>query len=364
MQETAALKTTPLASDHIRRNALMAPFAGWSMPIRYEGIIAETLYTRRAVSCFDICHMGEFLIKGDCKKSGLDHLVSARIDNLAVGSCRYSSLLNKSGGIIDDLIIYRKAADSWMIVVNAGTIEKDAAHFIHHLSKDSSFSNLSETTGKIDLQGPLARDIIKTIAPKAAQLDYYTFIETDWLGEKTIISRTGYTGELGYEIYFPIGKISLTWEMLLKDNRVKPAGLGARDILRLEMGYSLYGQDIDETVTPLEAGLVKFIDFDKDFIGRPALPKPDKAASGRTRLFVSSQSRRSPRHNQKITLGDQEIGIITSGTFSPHLDLGIGMGFANAPLKIGTPIRIGEENSAFDAIVTDKPFVKKTSLKN
>jgi aminomethyltransferase len=273
MITTPPLKNTPLYSDHVQRGALMSPFAGWNMPIQYEGIIAETLHTRKAVSCFDICHMGEFLIKGDPKSSGLDHLVTARIDNLAIGSCRYSSMLNDKGGVIDDLVIYRKAKDLWWVVVNAGTIEKDATHIKEHLSTNADFENLSEKTGKIDLQGPLARHVISALAPQASKLDYYTFLETEILGEKTIVSRTGYTGELGYEIYLSLDKILESWKMLLEDKRVKPAGLGARDILRLEMGYSLYGQDIDEQTTPLEAGLDKFIDFNKDFIGKAALLK-------------------------------------------------------------------------------------------
>jgi len=309
--------------------------------------------------------MGEFLVKGDYKKSGLDFLICGRMDNLAVGSCRYSSLLNESGGVIDDLIVYRKAPEEWMIVVNAATIEKDKKHFLSHLTKDAQFFDLSERFGKIDLQGPLARDIIRTIAPAACGLKYYTFIETNILGEKNIVSRTGYTGELGFEIYASLDKIVSVWQKLLRDERVKPAGLGARDVLRLEMGYSLYGQDIDEEITPLEAGLEKFIDFSKSFLGKKTLLKKNLSEFQRTRIFLKSLSRRSPRHNHRIYADNKECGFITSGTFSPHTESGIGMGFVDGRnLSLGAKIDVGTADLKIEAVITDKPFVKSTSLKD
>ena len=363
--QTTTLKTTPLFKDHVALGAKMAPFAGWNMPIQYEGILAETLHTRKAVSLFDICHMGEFLIKGHYKKSGLDYLVSGPIDHLKIGTCKYNSLLNEKGGVIDDLIVYRKDDDEWMIVVNAATIEKDKKHFRTHLTKDSKFLDLSQKIGKIDLQGPLAREIIRSLASGASSLDYYTFIETDVLGEKNIVSRTGYTGELGFEIYASMEKIKDIWKILLKDKRVKPAGLGARDILRLEMGYSLYGQDIDEEITPLEAGLEKFIDFQKDFMGKAALIRQKTSQEHLGRVFFKTLSRRSPRHNHKIYVPGEVRGTVTSGSFSPHLETGIGMGFVQKDIKlnIGIPIAVGDENLKIEAVITQRPFINKTSLK-
>jgi aminomethyltransferase len=354
------LKTTPLFDDHVRRGAQMAPFAGWNMPIQYAGIIAETQYTRQAVSCFDICHMGEFLLQGDLKRSGLDRIIASPLADLKINACRYGSMLNEAAGVIDDLLVYRKAQDLWMIVVNAATIEKDKEHFQKHLTKDAAFTDLSATLGKIDLQGPLARAIVEKISPDAGRLSYYTFIETDVLGEKNIISRTGYTGELGFEIYASLKHIPRVWQALLQDDRVKPAGLGSRDILRLEMGYSLYGQDIDETTTPKEAGLEKFIDFTKDFIGKDTLKNQ---TASRRRIFFKSLSRRSPRHGHGLFDKDRRIGDVTSGSFSPHLNAGIGMGFIRNG-STAADIRVGDERSAFDAVIADKPFIKKTSLKN
>jgi aminomethyltransferase len=363
METQTALKTTPLSESHVLLGAKMAPFAGWDMPIQYEGIIAETLHTRKAVSCFDICHMGEFLLKGDAQKSNLDAIVSGSVKDLAIGSCKYSSILNENGGVIDDLLIYRKGAEEWMIVVNAATIEKDRLHFQKHLSRDASFRDVSQDFGKIDLQGPLSREAIRAIAPGAVGLAYYTFREMPVLGKTNSVSRTGYTGELGYEIYASVSSIREVWAALLKDKRVKPAGLGSRDVLRLEMGYSLYGQDIDEKTTPLEAGLEKFIDFGKEFIGRDALLKQKKNGFKGNRIFLKSLSRRSPRHHHKIYAAGKETGVVTSGTFSPHLETGIGMGFGTTPFKTGQNISIGDENLKIDAVVTDKPFLKNTSLK-
>jgi aminomethyltransferase len=364
METLAGLKTTPLLQDHKTLHAKLGPFAGWEMPIQYEGILSETLYTRKAAACFDTCHMGEFFIKGNSQKSNLDAIVTARLKDLTTGSCRYASMLNKKGGIIDDLLVYRRTQEEWFLVVNAGNIEKDKKHFLENLSRDAEVIDLSGSLGKIDLQGPLAREVLRTIAPKACGLDYYTFTQADILGERNIISRTGYTGELGFEIYASSEKISSVWQALLSDKRAKPAGLGARDILRLEMAYSLYGQDIDEESTPLETGLEKFVDFDKDFIGKDALLKLRKSGLRYRRIFFQTLSRRSPRHNHKIFLKDSEIGLVTSGTFSPHLECGIGMGNSKMPLLVGQNISVGDENLKIDAVVTDRPFVKNTSLKN
>lgn len=362
MSETA-LKTTALLKEHAALGAKMAPFAGYDMPIQYEGIIAETLHTRKSASCFDTCHMGELLIQGDCKKSGLDSIVAGRIENLSVGFCRYSSILNENGGVIDDLLVYRRAQDAWLIVVNAACVEKDRTHFLRHLSGNAALCDLTGKLGKIDLQGPFSQDALRRIAPRAATLGYYAFTETEVFGEKIIVSRTGYTGELGFEIYAPPPITKLIWKSLLEDTRVKPAGLGARDILRLEMGYSLYGQDIDETTTPLEAGLGKFIDFDKEFIGKEALLKQKKNGFKRARVFFQTLTRRAPRHNHKIYSDDKAIGAVSSGTFSPHLEKGIGMGFAERNLAEGSRILIGDEVLKIEAELASKPFIAKTSLR-
>jgi len=361
--DAASLKKTPLHEAHKEHSARMAPFAGWNMPIQYTGILAEARHTRTAVSCFDICHMGEFLIEGEAATSGLERCVSAPLATLAVGGCRYTSILNDAGGVIDDLLVYRLGPASWMAVVNAARVENDKKFFSRHLPLEARFEDFSYHLGKIDIQGPQSRDVLVSFVPEAAELEYYTFKETRLWGAKTIVSRTGYTGELGFELYLPLKEIPKLWKELLRDPRVRPAGLGARDVLRLEMGYNLYGQDIDETTTPLEAGLAGSIDLSKEFAGQPALIKQKQEGIPRHRVFFASRSRRSPRHGHNIFMDGKRIGAVTSGTFSPHRNAGIGMGFTTSPLANGQTIGIGDDGPLFEAEVCRRPFVTKTSLK-
>ncbi|MFA6216894.1 MAG: glycine cleavage system aminomethyltransferase GcvT [Candidatus Omnitrophota bacterium] len=361
------LKQTPLTEEHKKLGAQMGPFGGWLMPIQYSGILTEHAWTRQQVSLFDICHMGEFLIYGDPQKSGLNRIVSANLEVMSVGSCRYTSMLNEAGGIIDDLIVYRLKPDQWMFVVNASRIDIDAAHIKRYLSKDAKFEDLSARLGKLDLQGPRAYDVLRQLlGPGISALTYYTFDHFVLLGENNVVSRTGYTGELGYELYLSNEKITDLWKLLLKDNLVKPAGLGARDTLRLEMGYTLYGQDIDENITPLEAGMEKFIDLKKDFIGRDALIAKQKSGDARKLVYFAAESRRAPRHNYKIYSGTKEIGVVTSGSFSPSLSYGIGMGYVTGGYDlVGTKISVRDntDKSEILASIINKPFYRRSSLK-
>ncbi len=343
----------------------MAPFGGWLMPIQYSGILNEHIWTRKMVSVFDICHMGEFKLKADPIKSGLDRTLTVNLKDMPCGKCRYTSMLNDNGGIIDDLIVYRLKPDEWMLVVNAATTDSDEVNLRKYLSKDANLENISSKIGKLDLQGPLSREVlIKIIGSKINQLKYYTFDYFDILGEKSIISRTGYTGELGYEIYLSNPKIKELWALLLKDGSVKPAGLGARDTLRMEMGYSLYGQDIDRDITPLEAGMERYLDFNKDFIGKDALLEQRKKGLTRNLVSFVTASRRSARHNYKIWAKDREIGFVTSGSFAPSLGVSIGMGYVKNGVKTGDKIIIKDNNVEIEATITDKPFYKNSSLKS
>lgn len=359
------LKLTPLSEEHKKLGAQMAPFGGWLMPIQYTGIIAEHNWTRQNVSLFDICHMGEFILYGDPEKSNLNRITTINVSTMDCGTCRYGSMLRENGGIIDDLIIYRIKPDKWMLVVNASRIDEDEANFRKYLSKDALLENVSSNLGKLDLQGPLSRDILtQLLGSKINNLKYYTFNSFVVLGEENIISRTGYTGELGYELYLSNEKIRQLWNELLKDNRVKPAGLGARDTLRLEMGYTLYGQDITEDLNPLEAGLDKFIDFNKDFVGKDALLKKNKSGITKKLIYFITDSRRAPRHNYKIFSGSKEIGIVTSGSFTPSMPCSIGMGYVEAGFeKIGSKIIIKQDTIEINAVVTSKPFYKQGTIK-
>ena len=359
------LKKTPLYDEHLALKARMVPFGGWLMPVQYDGILSEYEHTRMGATLFDISHMGEFLIEGDAVLSGLDRVTTMAIKDIPVKTCRYGTILNEQGGTIDDLIVFRIDQNKWFIVVNGATTEKDAAHFRRYVTKNAKFEDISLTLGTLDLQGPHSRDVLKNFVPEVAKLDYFTFDYFNLLGENVLISRTGYTGELGYEIFFPWEKTKELWKVLLKDNRVKPAGLGARDCLRLEMGYSLYGHELNEETSPLESGLNRFVDFTKDFIGKEALLKQQAQGIARKIIGFISENRRSPRAENKIySQREQEIGLVTSGTFSVSLQKGIGLGFVDLEFsKLGEKIFFGDQKIKTPAVISSKMFYKNGSLK-
>jgi len=358
-----SLHNTPLADVHVALGAKMVGFGGWNMPLQYESILDEWEHNRKRTSLFDCSHMGEFMIKGDAKACGLDRIVTQAITDMPVNTCRYGAMLNDAGGVIDDLIVYRKGSEDWMIVVNAANIEKNARHFRAHLGPSALFEDASFKTAKLDVQGPGSRDVLKVMAPGIEGLAYYTFGQFQIAGVPCLISRTGYTGELGYEIYCPWEKCKEIWQNILENATVKPTGLAVRDVLRVEMCYSLYGHELDENISPLEAGLDKFIDGNKDFIGRQALPaRPAQRSIG---YFVSA-SRKSPRAGNKVfDAAGHEIGIVTSGTFSPALNAGIGIGFMSRLAKdAGTGFFFGDEKNKAAAVVAKRPFYKNGSLKS
>lgn len=358
------LQQTPLCSRHRDLNALMAPFGGWDMPIQYEGIIAEHSWCRTNASLFDICHMGEFLFQGDFKAGGLEDVFTFSVSTIPVGRSRYGFLLNERGGIIDDLIVFRLADDKVMIVVNAATAPKDFAAIKARLN-GGSFTDISAATGKLDIQGPLSRDVLVSVfGDQIDAIPYFKFITMNILGVDAIVSRTGYTGELGYEIFLPAGKTAELWDLLLKDQRVKPAGLGARDVLRLEVGYSLYGNDIDESTTPLEAGLEAFVNFDKSFVGKDALLNQKDQGVARKKVAFRTANRRAPRHDYEIYCGGEKVGTATSGVFSPMAGCGVGLGFVRPELvSPGTVFEIRHERICMEATVCNLPFFQGGSLR-
>jgi aminomethyltransferase len=364
--ESTALKQTPLYNYHKDLGAKLGPFGGWLMPIQYEGIIAEHNWTRQAGSLFDICHMGEFVIHADPKSMESDKIFSFSLPSMPIGNCKYGFMLNQKGGIIDDLVAYRLQEDRWMIVVNAATKNKDFSHINNNSSSSIIVEDISEKTAKLDLQGPFSRDVLKQIAGDGIDsLQYYRFGKFKFLNNEIVISRTGYTGELGFEIYINTEIAGELWGAILADKRVKPAGLGARDTLRLEMGYPLYGQDIDDTTTPLEAGLEVFINFKKDFIGKDALLKQREEGLARRSIAFISDNRRSPRRGDRIYSEEKQTGSVSSGSFSPSLGFGIGMGYVeNGYDWIGAHIFIKNDRSELCAQITDSPFYRKGTARN
>ncbi len=352
---------TALIEAHKSLNARMACFGGWLMPIQYKGIIAEHIWTRNSVSLFDICHMGEFKLKIAPGDRCLEAILTINLSKMPAMSCRYGFILNDKGGIIDDVIIYKENEGNFMLVVNAATTSGDFAHISQYLSVDAQIEDISSNTAKIDLQGPLSRQVLESIlGADIVKLEYYTFGFFPLLGQSCIISRTGYTGELGYELYISREKVRQLWELLLKDKRVEPAGLGARDTLRLEVGYPLYGADIDQNRNPIEAGLGIFVDFEKDFKGKAALEKFRIAGTQEIMSGFITKSRRAPRHNYKIYNNAKQIGIVTSGSFSPSLLCGIGMGYIDKEFaSLGTGLVLKDGNVEIEAEVVKKPFYKK-----
>ena len=360
------LKATPLRADHEKLKALMAPFGGWLMPIQYAGIIAEHRWCREKAALFDICHMGEVLFKGDPVADGLEEVFTFSVKGIPVGRSRYGFLLNEDGGVIDDLIVFRLAEDEAMIVVNAATAENDFAVIRSRLKKPASLTDISARTGKLDLQGPLSREImVEHFGAQIGELPFFKFVRTRILDADAIVSRTGYTGELGYEIFLPAEKTAALWELLLKDPRVEPAGLGARDLLRLEMGYSLYGNDLDETVTPLTAGLSTFVNMEKEFVGKSALLREQEQGSSRTKVAFKVDSRRAPRHHYEILHEGEVVGVVTSGAFSPMLCCGIGLGLVRPKAAaVGARLTVRHERVEMEAQVVELPFYTGGSLRN
>ncbi len=358
------LKQTPIYNEHLRLQAKMVPFGGWDMPVQYESIIAEYKAVRQDVAVFDICHMGEFIIEGDARSTGLDRIVTQSLNDLPVQSCRYGAMLNSQGGVIDDLIVFRLQPEKWMLVVNGSTIEKDKAHILGQLKDPACFQDISDRTGKLDVQGPCSREFLKPLLAGIEKLSYYTFAEFSLLDERVIVSRTGYTGELGYEIYISAEKVVALWQKLLELG-AQPAGLGSRDVLRIEMGYSLYGHELDDGRSPLEAGLNPFICWDKDFIGKPALLKQKESGLKYKVVCFVSDSRRSPREGLDVyDAAGSLAGKVSSGTFSPALSRGIGLAFVErAGVEVGQQISFGHDDMRTPAQVVSRPIYKNGSLK-
>lgn len=357
---------TPLYSQHLSLGAKVVEFGGWDMPLQYpDGILREHEANRQGCSIFDCSHMGEFMIEGAADEVGLDRIVTQPLLDQAPGTCRYGFALNETGGTIDDLIVYRLSDRKWMVVVNAANTAKDAAHFRAHLKSPSAFRDVSLSLAKLDVQGPLSRDVLAPLVPGIERLTHYTFGEFDVLGERVIVSRTGYTGELGFEIYYPWDKASRLWEAVLADKRVKPTGLGVRDVLRVEVCYPLYGHELSEDISPLQAGLKRFVDGSKDFIGAPAFRREEARGPAQKLVCLSGKTRRAPRQGHLLlTADDQPAGVVVSGTFSPALGTGIGMGFLKKEFTGNSKeIIFGDTKFRERAELVSRPFYKDGTLK-
>ncbi len=337
------MRQTPLFDACVRHDAKMVDFHGWSLPVQFRGIVEEHLATREKAGLFDCSHMGEFFIRGVEAIRALDTLVIGDMCGLAPGKCRYSAILNENGGIIDDCVALRLGPEEIYLVTNAGPLEKVGALLAERLP---AVEDVSDATAKIDIQGPLSRHILLGLGLEAAApLGFWTGVRCGWRGIELIISRAGYTGELGYELYLPADAADVVWEALLEDGVAVPCGLGARDTLRTEMCYPLNGEDVDETRTPLEAGMDRFIAWNTEFPGKERILAMRGRGGYDLLTPVRSADRRAPRHGFEVFSGGAPVGVVTSGTFGPSVGCGIGLAYLRpehaAP---GTPLTAGPRN--------------------
>lgn len=319
------MKKTPLYDRHLALGAKMAPFGGYEMPIQYKkGIIAEHHATRQGATVFDTCHMGEFTFEGSGVVDDLEKILSCPVATIAIGQCRYGFICNNEGGVIDDQILYRKSETEFFMVVNASTEEGDFAWITSQLSSGTAAKNISSQTGKIDLQGPLSAKICTKLLEKPiAGLNYYHFMHNRYRGEKILISRTGYTGELGFEFYASPDLACQFWDDCIAEG-AEPAGLGARDTLRLEMGFPLYGHELDTTINAGWSGYSRALGA-KKFIGSDSL---DVSENGRKLSGILIEGRRTAHPgNLIVSAAGKEIGVVTSGSFSPSLNRAIALGY-------------------------------------
>ncbi|MFA6172965.1 MAG: glycine cleavage system aminomethyltransferase GcvT [Kiritimatiellales bacterium] len=359
------MKTTPLHGEHVALGARMAEFGGWDMPIQYEGILAEHEHTRTKTGLFDICHMGEFELTGPTAVADLERLLTMKVSTLAIGQCRYGFMLNEQGGVIDDLTCYRLGEERYMLVVNASTLEGDSAWIRQHLSPQTVFTDLSDGIAKLDVQGPTSRaEIEAVIGKKLPELGYFRAENFQCLETEMLVSRTGYTGDWGYELYFPATEAVRIWRALLANPNIKPIGLGARDTLRLEMGYSLYGHELSLDRTPVATSRGGFIRKEGGFIGEEAVQR-DLANPPEFLVALEFDSKRAARSHDKVVFQGLEIGMVTSGSVSPSLGKAVAMAFVKAEHAApGNVLEVEIRGKLFPAKVVELPFYKKGTARD
>lgn len=359
------MKNTALTNTHINLGAKMVPFAGYNMPIQYEGLMVEHLNVRSGVGVFDVSHMGEFFIEGEHATELIQKITSNDVSVLVDGQVQYSCMPNLDGGIIDDLLVYRYNSEKYMLVVNASNIEKDWNWIQQFNSNGVSITNKSDEYSLLAVQGPKAAEALQSLTDiDLSAMKYYTFEVGAFCGiEDVIISATGYTGAGGFEIYFQNEHAEIIWKTIFEAGKpfnIMPIGLAARDTLRLEMGFCLYGNDIDDTTSPLEAGLGWITKFTNEFNNSAKLLKEKENGVSRKRVGFIMQERGIPRKDYLIVDADgNTIGKVSSGTMSPSLEQAIGMGYVQKEFsKVGSEIFIQIRNKQLKAEVVKLPFYK------
>ncbi|MCS7174307.1 glycine cleavage system aminomethyltransferase GcvT [Pseudothermotoga sp.] len=363
-------KRTPLYDEHIKLGARMIEFSGWMMPLQYENIVSEVEAVRKNVAIFDVSHMGEISIVGPDTVKFLDWLLTNAFSTLTVGQAMYSVICNKNGGIIDDLIAYKIAEDEALLIVNAANVEKDF-NWISSCAKrfNVKVENVSDRYGLIAVQGPKSEALFSCVSSEVTSLRYYHFTKSVIFGKECMVSRTGYTAEDGFEVCCSWQDTPHIWQNLFRIGEkfeLKPAGLGARDICRLEASYMLYGSDMDENTTPLEVGLGWVVKFDKDFVGREALLAQKEHGVTRRIRGLKLEGKRIARHGMRVLKNGNQVGMITSGTFSPTLQASIALAMLDASLKLGERVTVDLRGTEVEAEIVKLPFyrgsVKSTSI--
>ncbi|MCL5027569.1 MAG: glycine cleavage system aminomethyltransferase GcvT [Bacteroidetes bacterium] len=360
------MKKTTLYNIHEKLGAKIVEFAGFLMPVQYSSIIAEHKAVRNSVGVFDVSHMGEVFVTGEKALDFVQHITINDASKLIPGRVQYSAMCYPDGGIVDDLLVYKISDTQFMLVINASNTEKDFNWMLQNNKFVVKLENKSDEYSLLAIQGPKSKDTLQKICDKELDLEYYNFFEAKIAGYDMIVSRTGYTGELGFEIYFKgDDKIAEeVWNKIFeagKEFDIQPVGLGARDSLRLEMGFCLYGNDIDQTTNPLEAGLGWITKLSKEnFIGKDALLKVKSNGLKRKLISLSSDEKAFPRHGYDLTVDSKKIGTITSGTVSPVLEKPIALGYVESEYTNGnSKINFFIRGKEIPAKIVKLPFVKK-----
>lgn len=357
-------RKTPLYDVHVALGGKVTPFAGYLLPIEYEGagMLREHMAVRTACGLFDVSHMGEIVLSGSGALASLNHLMTNDYTSLQIGRVRYSPMCNENGGVIDDLIVYRLGEERYLVVVNAANIERDDAHIRANLLPGTEMENISPRVGQIALQGPKSTEILsRLVEAEAIPKKYYSFTpDVDVKGIRCLVSQTGYTGEVGYELYCAAEDTPALWNVLLdagRDLGLIPCGLGARDTLRLEASMPLYGHEMDDTVSPLETGLDFAVKMKKpEFIGQEGIRR---MGTSRTRIGLHAVGRGIIREHQHVFLGERQIGVTTSGTFCAFLNGSYAMALVeNGSVAVGDRVKVDVRGRMVEAEVVPLPFYK------
>jgi aminomethyltransferase len=365
MADRQALIKTPFYDFHIKACAKMVPFAGFWMPVQYKGITIEHLAVRNNIGLFDLSHMGELEVSGKDALAFLQKTTTNDVAALAVGDIQYTCMATPDGGIVDDFLVYR-LADRYFLVVNAANVKKDFDWLKSNLFGEVHLIDCSRQFGLLAVQGPNAQKLLGRLTDHNLDaMRYYTSATARIAGEEILFSRTGYTGEDGFELYIPPEQANILWNAITEKGRdmgLELVGLGARDSLRLEMKMALYGNDIDETTSPVEAGLSWIIDFEKDFIGKEVILRHKQEKPKKRLVCLELEGRAFPRHGYEIYDGELAIGKVTSGTFSPSLQKPIALGYVpRVNSRIGTVVEVAIREKRFSATVVKPPFYKGAS---